>query len=209
MANSAALPHRLVFKHDRTRLLPVALGAGLILARHGQTAGGLENIGPVRVVTLGATDPILHDRMMLGQVELGMNILMTLEAGAWVLARIDDELAAATGADVFTAGAVARFATRPARQAGIFDMDAAVNAAGKRLELGRVAILAGVVPDEPGPRHPGRQQGGAGKLGARNDQESQAAQQAGQPSSGKSETRNPKSEMFQEAHLREWRSAPA
>lgn len=65
----------------------------------------------MRVVAGYAVHPAFHHRVMLGQVELGLGLEVTLEAWLGVCSRIDNELPApATHGEVLAAGTVAGFA---------------------------------------------------------------------------------------------------
>jgi len=99
VAAGAAFAKRGMFENERSRLFPMALGAGFVPSRHRKAAGRLHNVQAVRVVALGAIHFAFSDRMMLGQVELGVDIEMALKAGLRILARVDDEFFASRSAD--------------------------------------------------------------------------------------------------------------
>src|SRR5439155_501087 len=69
VANRTALAERFVFEHERPGLLAMALRAGLVQPRHGQSAVRFHDVAAVRVVTLDAVHPVFNHRMMLRQVE--------------------------------------------------------------------------------------------------------------------------------------------
>jgi hypothetical protein len=112
MTNSAAFAQGFVFKNEWLGLFAVTGGAGLVQSRHGEAAGRFQDVSPVRVVTLNAIHPAFDHGMMLRQVEFRMGFEMAIEARGCVFAGIKNELpASAANGDVFTAGAVTRFAT--------------------------------------------------------------------------------------------------
>ena len=112
MTNHAAFAQGFVIEDKRPRLFTMALGAGLILPRHGESAGGFENVRAMRVMALHAIHPAFNDRMMLRQTEFSVRFEVAIETSGRVPAGIDDELAAsAAGGDVFTAGAMTGFAS--------------------------------------------------------------------------------------------------
>ena len=89
----------------------MALRAGLVQPRHGQSAVRFHDVAAVRVVTLDAVHPVFNHRMMLRQVELRVDFKMTSKAGRGVFARIDDEFAApAPDAHMLAPRSVARLA---------------------------------------------------------------------------------------------------
>src|SRR5690348_13504692 len=61
MADGAAFPERGMLENERTRLFPVTLRAILVFPRHGQTARGLHDIHPVRIVALHAAHFAFND----------------------------------------------------------------------------------------------------------------------------------------------------
>ena len=98
VTNSATFSQRLMLENERPRLIPMAVGAILIQARHRQSAGGLEDVRPVRVMTLHAVHPPLDNRMMLRQIELGPGLQVAFETRTWIFPRIDNEFPAAASA---------------------------------------------------------------------------------------------------------------
>jgi len=108
VTHHASFAQRFVLENERLDLLTVALRAALVEPGHGQAAGRLENVGPMRVVTRGAGHAPFDDRMPLRQVKLGLRVQMTLKTHVRRFAGIDDELpAAASCLDMFAAGPVA------------------------------------------------------------------------------------------------------
>ncbi len=87
---------------------------------------------------------------MVGQAKLGMDVLVTAEAGFGRLFGIEDEFvqALSAGGHVAAAGAVTRFATGVERAFGGADLDAGMGIGGKFLMDGGVAIHARLVADE-------------------------------------------------------------
>ena len=66
-----------MLENKGTRLLAMALRTGLILPRHRQATGRFENIFAMRIVALNTIHPAFDHRMMLRQVELGVNLQVT------------------------------------------------------------------------------------------------------------------------------------
>jgi len=147
MASRAALAQGLVLEHKRARLLAMTWRATFVLPGHGQPAVRFENVAPVRIMTLHATHVSFDDRMMLRQIESGLNIQMALETGRRVIARIDDEFCVAAGFDVFAAGTVAGFASGLTGQRRTFKMNPRMGAGGKFPDDVRVTIQAGFIAD--------------------------------------------------------------
>jgi hypothetical protein len=113
VARGAAFAHGFVLENDRARLLSMTLRAAFVQSGHGQAAGRLENIAPMRIVALHAIHTSLNDRVMLWEVEFGMRFQVTLKASIRIAAGIQNEFAAsATGRDVQASRAVARFTAR-------------------------------------------------------------------------------------------------
>jgi hypothetical protein len=111
MTNDATFAQRLVLENEGAGLLAVALGTGLIVSGHRETARRFENVTTVRVVTLNTIHLAFDYGMMLRQFEFSMRREVTLETGCGVLARVHNELAASTTRlDVFATGTVTGFA---------------------------------------------------------------------------------------------------
>jgi hypothetical protein len=106
-----------------------------------------ENVAAVRIVALHTTHAAFNDRMMLRQIEFGLNIQMTLKTGRRVIARIDDECCAAAGFDMFAAGTVAGFAPGLPAMRRTFKMNPRVRAGGKFPDDVGVTIRAGFIAD--------------------------------------------------------------
>jgi hypothetical protein len=95
MADGATFPHRRMLKDNGPGLLTVALSASFVLTRHGQPAGGFENVAAMRIVALNAVHPLLQHRVVLRKLKLRLLLAMALETGRRVFARIDNELPSA------------------------------------------------------------------------------------------------------------------
>jgi len=147
VANDAALTHRRMFKDEWPRLVAMTLRATFILPRHGQSARRLENVAAMRVMALHAAHVAFDDRMMLRQIKLRVDVEMTLKAGSRIFARVDDEISAAAGLDVFAARPVAGFAAGFTDHRRIFKMNPRMRAGGKFSDDVLVAIRAGLVTD--------------------------------------------------------------
>jgi len=150
MADRAAFPQGGVFINERPGLFPVALGAGFIQPRHGQSTRRFHNVHAVRVVALNAIHFPFQHRMMLGKVKFSLHLQMTLETRLRILARVDDKLVQAAPAaqgNVFAARTVAGFAAILASHASVFQMQPRVRTGRKDPSDVCVAIGAGRVPD--------------------------------------------------------------
>jgi hypothetical protein len=109
MAGGAALEHRVVFEDERTGLLRVALGAGLVGGREIERPT-LDRIALVRVVAVAARNFSREHRMRVRETHLTAFIQVTLETRFRRLAGIDDGAAGAAALDVDAGRAVACFA---------------------------------------------------------------------------------------------------
>jgi hypothetical protein len=169
VAAGAAFAQCGMFEYKRPRLLPMTLGAGFVPSRHGKPPGRLHDIEAVGVVALGAIHFAFSDRMMLGQVEFGVDVQMALKAGLRILARVDDKFFASSSADchVFTGRAVARFASVLSGGSGVRNTEPSVGTGGERTRDFGVTIHAGFVTDKSrafnhGGRHDRSLDGGTG-----------------------------------------------
>lgn len=193
MADHATFTHRFVFVDERTRLLAMALGAGLIQPRHGQTGTEFQDVFAVRVMALDAIHLAFHHRMVMRQVKFGVRVLVALITGRGVFAGIQDELTASTTrGDVFAAGAVAGFAAGRHRTLDILAMKPRVRAAGKFLCDGGMTIQARLVADKRSPFDMWRRDNSAGdgRAGAKNEDggdQAKADNGSGQPATGTKE----------------------
>ena len=172
VANGAPFTQRFMLEHERLGLLPVTLRAVLIQPRHGQSGGGPENVGAVRIVALHTIHAAFENGMVLGQAELAVDVEVALEAGGGIFARVDDEFAAAaTGLDMLAARAVAGFATALALEHGVLHVDARVRAGGKVPHVGGMTIDASLVADIMRARHDRRNEAVLGQAAARTEDE--------------------------------------
>jgi len=145
VTNDAAFAHSRMFKNKRACLVTVTLRTAFILPCHGQPAGRFENITAVRVVALHAAHVAFDDRMMLRQIKFRVNIEMTLETRRRVITRVDDEIGAAAGFDVFAARTVTGFAAGLAGHRRSFKMNPRVRAGGKFSDDVLMAVRAGLI----------------------------------------------------------------
>jgi len=154
MARGAAFAQGGVFIDKWTGLFPVALGAGFVQPRHGESAGGFQNVEAVGIVALHAIHFALQHGVMPGKMEFGPHLEMAFQTGLWVFAGVEDEFlrpAPAALGDMFAAGTVARFAAILAKSLTIIQMQPRVRAGGKRPGDFGVAVRAGLVPHVSGP----------------------------------------------------------
>ena len=105
-------------------------------------------------MALTTVHPVFDDRMTMRQIEFGMRFEMALKTGGGVLAWVDDEHAvSAFRRNVFAAGAVTGFTTRPARELHRLQMNTGMSAAGESPGNVRVTLSAGLVADKSRPRN--------------------------------------------------------
>ena len=109
VARRATFAHRLMLEDERTTLLRVALGAGIVLRHHLRPAA-LDHRALVRVVAVAATNLAFEDGVMRRQIELSFLVQVTLETCLGRFAGIDDGAGRAAGINVLAAGSVAGFA---------------------------------------------------------------------------------------------------
>ena len=108
VACGAAVLHALMNEDEGSSLFAVALGALLVLTGQAQTAGLFENLSTVRIVTRDAVHLPFKNGMMLGEAELGMFLLMAVQAGLGIgTGIVDKDAFPAACLDVFAAGTVA------------------------------------------------------------------------------------------------------
>ena len=127
MADDASFPQGLVFENEWPGLLPMTLAAVFVLAGHGQSAPGPENVLAMWIVALNAIHVTLIHRVVLRQAEFGLDLQMTVVASRRIFARVDDELSTtAARLDVFASRSVARFTTGRTLHLRGFDVNARV-----------------------------------------------------------------------------------
>jgi len=167
VAGGAAFTKGFVFENEWSGLLAMTCAATFISPGHGQaSAGGLEDVGPVRVMALEAVHSALNDRMMLRKIEFSLSLQMTLKTNRRLFAGVHDEFAApAAGFDVLAAGAVAGLASGLANEFGVLEMDARVGAGGEHAGDVGMALVTGFVADVACARNLGRSQDGAFEAG--------------------------------------------
>jgi hypothetical protein len=105
----------------------------------------------VRVVALDAVHAAFQDWMVLGKMELSLEIQVALKTSRRVFARIDDESFAAAQAsrgDMLAAGTVTGFASALAGHRRTFRMNPRVRAGRKPSHNVRMTIRARLVADE-------------------------------------------------------------
>ncbi|MDB6015895.1 MAG: hypothetical protein JWR19_384 [Pedosphaera sp.] len=151
VADGAAFAQSFVLKNERAALFAMALRTGLVEAGHGEATGGFHDVGAMGIVALDTIHFAFDDRMMLGQMKLGLNFLMAGETGFRVLAGINDEFATATaGGDVFAAGTVAGFAPLLAGHLRMVQMQPGMRTGRKHVTDGSVAIRTDFIADKSG-----------------------------------------------------------
>jgi hypothetical protein len=142
-----------MLKNKGPGLVLMALGAALVLLRHSQAASRFENVPAMRIMTVNATHVAFDDRVVLREIELALNVQMTLKTRLGVSAGIDNELSPTAGTDVFTAGTVAGFTAALPGQGRIFRIQTRVGTGGKFPNNRRMTIGAGAVTDKVSARN--------------------------------------------------------
>lgn len=100
-----------MLEHKWPCLLAMTLRATLVQARHGQTAGRLENVHAMRVMALNTIHMPLNNGMTLRQSELAAHLEMALEARRRILAGIHNKPARSPAHfDVFASRSMTGFA---------------------------------------------------------------------------------------------------
>jgi hypothetical protein len=156
MARCAALAHRRMLEHKRSRLRPVTLGTRLIRAAHGKTTSRLENVAAMWIVTLDAVHFAFDDGMVLRQMELSLDRTVAFKTGGRIAAGIDNEFSsAATTGDVETARPVARLTASLPRGPAVFETNAGVGTGRKNSGDISVALGAATVANKSGSRNLG------------------------------------------------------
>jgi hypothetical protein len=162
MTNSAAFPHRFVLKDKRPRLFAMALRATLVQAGHRKTAGGFEDVAPMRIMALHTIYPVFNDWMTMRQVELRVRFKVTLKTSGGILAWIDDKNSASPSRrNVFAARAVTRFTPGSAGKLSRLQMDTRMSTAGKMPGDIRMTLGAGFIANVGCPGDFRRRQHGA------------------------------------------------
>ena len=149
MTNGAALAHRFVFKDHRLRLLAMASSTGFILPPHCQSASGFFHIAPMRIMALDAIHMALGQRVMLGELEVGVDVLMATEASFRISPRIVNESSPApAGLDMPAARPVARLTTGSTRRPIMIQMHPGMDIVRKLLRDDAVAFNTRLVADK-------------------------------------------------------------
>jgi len=112
----AAFAQRFVFEHDALRLRAMTTRALFIQSCHRESTRRLHDVLAVWVVTLHAVHLPFTHRVMLGKIELRVDLEVAGKARLRIAPWIHNEFSVpATGCDVLAAGAMTRFAARAAR----------------------------------------------------------------------------------------------
>jgi hypothetical protein len=145
VADGATFTQRWMLENKRTGLFSVTLRTGFIGTCQGKAARRLENVTAVRVVALDTIHFLFQDRMVLGQVKLGLNCAMTLKTGGRIFAGIYYEFTPPPAAgDMETTGTVAGLATGLARGSGVLEMEAGVGTGGE--DAGDIGVAFSATP---------------------------------------------------------------
>jgi hypothetical protein len=156
MTDGAPFAQRFMVEDPRARLLTVTFRAAFVQARHAgrwpNTKGGamrsLHHVRAVRIVALDTIHATFQDGMMLGKLELRVNVKMTCEARLRVAAGIDDQLSAASGLDVQTSRPVTGFTAGRVVVGSPIDVQTGVRAGREGARVIGMAFDTGFVPDE-------------------------------------------------------------
>ena len=151
MTDRAALAQGLMLENKRPRLIAMTLGTTFIDAGHCQAAAGFVDIAAVRIVALPTIHAAFDHRMMMGKIELGVNIEVTPKTGGRIAAGIDDKLAPpAAGCGVLAARPMAGFATRQTGHLGGIDLEPGMRAGHENSRVIRMAFRAHFIADIDG-----------------------------------------------------------
>ena len=103
-------PQRFVLEHKGATLRGVTLVTGFVLAQHSHAAAldllqsiratAFDRVSLVHIMTIGATDFALQNRMVMGQLEGRAHLRMALEAGGRRFVRINNRARRAAALDV-------------------------------------------------------------------------------------------------------------
>lgn len=165
MAAHATFAKRLMLKHERPPLRRVTLEAGFVLAQQGHSpalarlghacSASFDRISFVRIMTIGATDLVLEDRMMVRHVEFRPDLQVALEARLRRPARIDDGAGRAAALNMKAARPMAGFAANILRSVP----DCLETRVGGRVKIARNDFVTGLAvlrTDKLGTRNTGR-----------------------------------------------------
>ena len=131
MAARASFAHGFMFEDEGAGLFPMAVGALLVQARHGESARGFHDLVAVRIVALNAIHLALDDRVAVGEVELRVHIEVALKASRGILPGIIDEAAAAGSLNMLARGPVAGLAAGDLGEIDVRLVQLAVRTGGK------------------------------------------------------------------------------
>jgi hypothetical protein len=183
VANGAAFAQCGMFKYKRSGLFPMALCARFVQTRHCQSSCRFHDVQAVRIVALRAVHLPFENRVMLREMELGVNIQMALKTRLGILSGIDDELfpSCPANGDMFTPWPVTRFASARARHCPIVTVKSGMRTCGKCSRNVCMAIGARFVADESRPLDHWRGNDGALNRRTGNSQQKERAKDCGEP----------------------------
>ena len=164
MTNDASFPERLMFENHRTRQVPMTFRATFVMPGHGQTALRLENIRPVRIVTLNAIHSPFGDGMPLRQTEFSLDPEMARITSGRFFPGIDDEPAPATARlDMLASRPVTGLATGGSGHCRRLHMYAGVRAGRKYPGDVGMTLRTSLISDKPCSRNLWRRNSRSGK----------------------------------------------
>lgn len=156
MAYGATFAQRFVVEHHRARLLAMAFSAAFVQPRHADRGPDAErsamrclhDVRAVGIVALDAIHAAFQDGMMLGQLELSVDIKMTSETRLRVAPGIDDQFPATPSLDVQAARSMTGFTAGGVVVGSAFDVQTGVGTGRKGASVIGMAFDTGFVTDE-------------------------------------------------------------
>ena len=154
----------------------LALSAGLVQTGHGEPARRFHDIGTVRIVAGNAIHFAFGHRMMLRQMEFGIDIQVALIARLRIAAGIEDEFLPTlpTDGDMLARRTVTRFTAVLAFHLPSIKTQSGMGAGRKNTRNVAVAIGANLVSDEACALNSGRHNDGSLYSGTGDHQQSQS-----------------------------------
>jgi len=156
MADDTTLAHGFVLEGKRPGLFAVTFRTRLVNPCHGESALGLEDIAPMRIVALDAIHAVFQHRMMVRQIEIRVRREMTLQARGRIATGIENELPRAPGGNVEAARPMTGFtAAVPGPRPGLTHVNPGMRAGRETADIIGMAVktsaIAGVM--RPGNIH--------------------------------------------------------
>jgi hypothetical protein len=138
-----------VFEDEGSGLFPMAGAALLVESGHAEAAGGLEDLAAVGVVALDAVHLPFEHRVVLGQSELHLDILVAVVTCLWIFAGVENQPRPITWCGgVKASGAVATFAAGAAGKFLDIGPDPEVDITLEGAGVIGVTVVTLVIPDK-------------------------------------------------------------